>query len=967
MTSFDFFISERTEELWQQISSHWTHRDRPAGSRFLGSVRLPKKDTERIRNSLGSNLRRLGSNNLTYDFLRERFNKSHQNWLKLLTFAASEYAYYDSSPDEKFWQGFCRILKLPHSQKVENTFRQIIDKGIDNLGLVRATGGHKYVSSLWLQSGIPTQNLDRFAWLVQEVSDEYGWWELAHTSCEELSRELLDFCQKKHPQWGTLINFLKSSCSQKEGDEVEPISGQLIQGIATVAQKLESQELSLEILKDENRREQLLKNYCLPQNFFLRNWDSLIRVLAPKERPNRSSCRIVSRCQKPLSLVFDVADSLNIQLVLPEQSLWKKEWERLGGTFCQIPEASWEDIIPSSGGLMIPKQLVDVRRVSELRTWHLLDRRRNCLIEWKIEGLASNFPCLIFDASSGERLTIDPANPTIKGTEEIICFKPRSVQLDFAEGIEFVDCIPSLIEGWQGQQLVLTSKESTIKFLSSETTTPQLINWRLSPDEQPSLRGLKLKGKKYTYLEIPTFWYPPLDHKISLNISVESLTHQVTIANTPEILSPSNSWQAIPLDRWITEPGEYEARFWNQAHRWSYRFEIKLDYQLKSKPYLDELKINSYLQEQIESLPIKYNEPHKFWREKVQIAGLWPLEVLTFSLSDKQDEVFYLGQADSSGNLRMNLEVFHDLLPDSDWYALDYQRLSLEAQRLIVMDASKFSISWTWTNQAIHLSGLSSDQLYSLSCWNLLLPQSLPVKIEVPLISPDEQAITVPLELPPGIYHVQLISSRKLSLNLGWWCGSHQYDLPDEVKDNEALANYCYTILGNEAVKDFLDAANEFDYNYQWIQTVIESMRLPYHFPEWLNSDSIREKLQALLHELNNKIQIPISALQENAPSKLANKQLSKEQLNAIWILVTLTNPKKKRLICKQIKADDRLGELILRIEMCKQAVYEDLLLVEVKDFQAAYAYLQEQKPKIDYIQKIERIKPEDANRMLGF
>ena len=139
---------------------------------------------------------------------------------------------------------------------------------------------------------------------------------------------------------------------------------------------------------------------------------------------------------------------------------------------------------------------------------------------------------------------------------------------------------------------------------------------------------------------------------------------------------------------------------------------------------------------------------------------------------------------------------------------------------------------------------------YSLSCWNLLVPQSEPVEIEILLPEQPEEAITVPLKLPIGIYHIQLLSSQSSPQNLGWWCGSNQYDLPDETQENEALELYCYTILDNESIRDFWEAINHlnYDYDHQWIETVISSLQTnPYYFPKWLNFSSLLDKLQALI------------------------------------------------------------------------------------------------------------------------
>lgn len=966
MTTFNLSKPRQTQYLWQMISSHWFHYDRPKKQRFLGSVRISQKATDQILDVVGYNLKDLST--VTYNKLHERFDEPEQNWLKIITFALSEYAYYYSSSEEKFWYGFCQKLKLPYNQNLEKTLRRIVSEGFDLLGLVQAKGGYPYVSTLWLQSGIPQQNLNHFAQLVQEFSNEYGWWEIAHTSYEDISEELFSFCQEKHPQWGTLINFLRTSCSYKEEEEVEPISGQLLQGIAVVAVELERQGTLPEDLKNDNDREQLLGNYYLPNNFFLRNWDSLIQVLTPEQRRLGSSRRIISRRQKPLSLVLDVADSFNMQLVLPEQSLWKKGWERLAGTFCQILEGAWEGTIPTNPGLMIPKQVVDIKTVAELWQWQLLDHRRNSLIEWKLEGVTSDLPCLIFDAWTGDRLNLDSANPTIRGTEEIICFTPRCVRLDFGDGIEIIDsCVPSSVRGWQGQQLALATKESLINLSSLDITPAQSISWKLAVDEQPSLRGLKLRGKNYIYLEIPTFWYPPVNKEITLNVSIENLILQQTIIATTKIVKPSDKWQAIPLDEWITEPGEYEARFWNQFHRWSYKFKIQANYQISVKQEINNLKTEPPLLGEIQEIPIFYNDPNTFWAEEMYLKNLLPLEIINLSLSDSQEIVFFQRQADSLGNLWLNLASFSDLLsPNSAWYALDYLRLGGETHRLIEMEIAPIVISWTWTNQAIHLSGLSSEECYSLSCWNLLLPEKPPIKINIPLISPDEFTITVPLELPPGIYHVQLFGARKLRCSLGWWCGSDQYTLPDEALEHEDLENYCYTMLGDESVQQFVNAAEKFDYDYQFIKTVSDSLQnLSCHFPEWLKINSLNQKLQSLLESL--KIEPKSLALEKLSLPKIQqnnNVNLIATDIQRNWLLVTLAHPHKRKFVIDRIYKtleNCKLQAKILNLKIHKEKCLNNVLFLECSNPEVVVSYIK----SLEYIQKIETMKQKDIQKIL--
>lgn len=43
-----------------------------------------------------------------------------------------------------------------------------------------------------------------------------------------------------------------------------------------------------------------------------------------------------------------------------------------------------------------------------------VDHQNNCLNEWKFESVASDLPCLIFDAWTGDRLNLDSANPSIR-------------------------------------------------------------------------------------------------------------------------------------------------------------------------------------------------------------------------------------------------------------------------------------------------------------------------------------------------------------------------------------------------------------------------------------------------------------------------------------------------------------------------------------------------------------------------
>ncbi|GAA6623549.1 chromosome partitioning protein ParA [Scytonema sp. NUACC26] len=933
-------VNSQYKQLWEEeILPHWTYRDRPVGHRFLGSVRIQRQASEEVLNVVKTNLQQLGT--VTYDSLKNNFYTLEQDWLKVFTFATSEYAYYYSS--DKFWQGFCERLDINHNQGVENTLRQVIDEGINLLGLVRASGGYKYVSTLWLQSGVPKQNLNHFAQLVQEIAGDFGWWELAHTPVEQLSQVLLSVCEEKHPQWGTLINFLKASYS--ETTETEPISGQLLQGIALVAQELERQKLSPQALENEEGREEILSQNYLPENFFLRSWDSLIKVLTPKPgvKPIRDT---IARSIKPLMMNLDISDSWNTQLVLPEQKLWKPEWRSLRETYYQIPQANWEETFPREGDLIVPELIIEVNREAETWNCQLLNHYRQELMKWQYQGINSHLPCLIFDALTGEHLRLNLPNPSLLDVEEIVCYTPRNIQPTIADGIEIVDsCIPSSIKGWLGRQMRLTVPTSLITLTLPETHQTQVITWQLVADSEPILTGLRLKGKKPIYLEPPTFWYPPINQILTLNVLIESFDKRVIVARSVENLSPSPRWVAVHLATWINEPGNYEARFWFAQKRWAYQFEIRGQYQILKNPGLKRLRVcNSQGIEQAD-LPIQQDTVEKFWAEVIQIKELWPLEEVILFLSSKNEKISYRLQADALGILAIHVSVLHDLLPSSDWYALDYQRLGYEPQRLLEMPTSiktstqKFT--WVWDKQDICITGLLPRKLYSLLCWNLLSQDKQPEEIQIPLVKQIEEMTLVSISLPIGVYYIQLMSGQDLIENIGLWYCNNQNDMPKPPQGEKTRENYWYAILDNNvSPEQFIKTVQTLKLNLdiQKIKIGISSLEnQQYYFPNWLISDILLIKLKKLLKFLN---QLPIVP-----PVK---------PQTSTWYLLHVTNKKRKlfKIILEESIAKKKLQNIIRAVEVPKDSSYENILLLDLKSYQEAYPHVSQ----LAYFQNLERI-----------
>jgi uncharacterized protein YdcH (DUF465 family) len=664
----NFSQPDSASQFWHDLLPYWSHRDRPIGQRFLGSFTISKDKTDTLLTLVGENLRKVG--NLTEQRLRDRFDNSGETWVKLVTLALSEYAYYYS--DDHFWEGFCTQLQLTHSQNAEQALRIVADHGADLLGLVRAKGGYRYVSTLWLQSGIPQQNLDHFAQLVQELQTDYSWEHLATADHRVLAEILLDTCQKQHPSWGTLKHFLAASCAtaDAEATEVDPISGQLVQGIAVVAQELERQGLSPDVLLNQQEREELLANSYLPQNFFLRSWQTLTKVITLRDGTSARR-RLVSLRSKALFLELDL-ESLNAQLVLPEQTIWKPEWRNLDvrGRYCYIPEADWEATMPQQGNLNIPELVIPVE--SDSVPWQCTLRNHNhaVLHQWLHAGV-SDLSCLIFDAITGEHMPLNAVEPIIIGVSEILCFTPKQTVIELQSGIEQRDQgIPSSLRGWRGVQLELTASAATIT-LRPATAPSQVITWQPRLIE-PMLQGLRLQGKRPIYLDAPTLWLPPIAAAAgTLNILIENLDDKSVVARTVEEVM-GDRWRSLPLQQWIQTPGRYEIKLWNQiSYRWSQKFDVQSAHQITAPP--NESTRIHYNNQECTILPIPVETTHQFWAAKIQLLGLWPMEPVRILLSNGQDEVSWTLAADRSGNLEISTAAFYESSGKTECYQLSCQ------------------------------------------------------------------------------------------------------------------------------------------------------------------------------------------------------------------------------------------------------------------------------------------------------
>jgi hypothetical protein len=917
----DFSRPRQAETIWQrlQIETNWEHHSRSSGQRFLGSVRIPREKSEELLDITAQNLARVRP--LTFDRLYERFDAAdpQRYWIRIITLALSEYAYY-SEGNAGFWQGVCDRLNLQNTQGVQNALREIVRQGSDLLELRvikdKRNGGVRCVSTLCLQSGIPQQNLSHFAQLLEELARQYDWWDIAHAEPEDLSQLLYEFCQQNHPQWGKLLTFLESSCTDSN-EEAEPVSGELLQGLAVVAQALERQGLEPAVLQDVHQREQLLQNFCLPNTFFLRSWDNLIQVLTPQEEHSIYRRKLVSLRKKPLLLRLDVADSMDIQLVLSGQMLWQPDWQNLRGTYVQIQEHGWETTLPRDGALEIPELKLPIYNIAEEWIWHLRSHTNRSLVEWLCQGVAQDFSVLIFDAWTGDRLI--PPNG-LKGKTEIICFYDSTIQLEISKDIELIDSfVPCSISGWRGQQLQLISEKAQITFSAAQST--QTIEWDNSQTNYPQLRGIKLKCKESTYLEVPSIWYLPTTQDKTLNIQIEDIENRQVLTDSHEVrLSINSNWQQIALSRWINQSGTYVVKLSSRSERWSEKFELKSNFSLEQSRPISSIQVCDRTNHSIE-VPRQISSSGEFWLEELTLRNLWTLEEVSFLLSNGQESYKFVRQANISGILFLNLAVLRDVLPESSWYGLSYQRSGGERCSLLEISTGE-SVRYTWTQQAIHLSGLRSGQSYTLSLWNLLRPEQPSLSLQ---LENSQEYYTVPLQdllsNNLGIFYVELKNSITSPQSLGWWSNiqdNKNLILPDEL-DN----GYCFNILDNEALEEFCDFFKEINLKIdcEHIRRGIPSLQsCEGYLPDWLDQSMLLKKVQNILPPSIP----PITILPDPSPSKPQNLTYSLNIKNDNCVI--------RKAFCKRFSDQLKKAGLEQSIQLIKDPVLRDLLRVQIED-----------------------------------
>jgi hypothetical protein len=221
-------------------------------------------------------------------------------------------------------------------------------------------------------------------------------------------------------------------------------------------------------------------------------------------------------------------------------------------------------------------------------------------------------------------------------------------------------------------------------------------------------------------------------------------------------------------------------------------------------------------------------------------------------------------------------------------------------------------------------------KLYSLLCWNLLSPDKQPEEVQIPIVQQIEEKTRLSLNLPIGVYHIQLISGQNVIDNIGWWCVNNQSDILSKVPLGEkSRENYWYTVLDNNASpENFIEniKKSKLKFDIDKVKRGITSLeKQQYYFPNLLKPEILLSKLKKLLEFLENPPIVP--------PVKPSS---------STWYLLYITTKKRdvfKSLLEKEITKKE-LQNIIVAVEVPKDSVYENILLLNLDNYEKAYPHL---------------------------
>jgi hypothetical protein len=295
-----------------------------------------------------------------------------------------------------------------------------------------------------------------------------------------------------------------------------------------------------------------------------------------------------------------------------------------------------------------------------------------------------------------------------------------------------------------------------------------------------------------------------------------------------------------------------------------------------------------------------------------------------------------------------------------DRYSLDIKQSGSEFKRVLQVG---YFITWRLTATEVTFIGLPPENNYYLSGWNLLNPNKEPEKINFSTLNSDKIAINI--SFSPGIYHIQLYQEQQLIENIGLWSGIDPKNIPEEINNDEVLANYCYTILGNESLEEFSDALEQINTNFERekIQMILDDFHKENcYLSEWLNKDSLTNKIQKILETL--LVSPSVNSVEQK--TNTGNMEITNQPttISGQWCLVTVRQWKRDSFL-KYLNNDlkkKQLQELILEVVKPEEAVYDNMVLLRISSFIEVRKALQQ----IEHFQSIQRLNSNEASRMLN-
>lgn len=861
----DFAAPGQARAFWAELDVEARLHTQPVGRRFLGALQIDLEMAEALLDLVAANFRRLKP--FTSHACTQAFDNVDRQlfWCRITTLALSEFAYHRSA-EGPFWKELTMRLTLDESQATRNCFYDILRKGFTALGVVQAHDQaelrHLYVATLYLQNGIPVQHQKRFAALLAELRDDYGWWEIAHSSPEVIAELLYGDCRQRHAAWGTILRFLSLSCP-KDGEVCQPISGELTQSLAMIATELDRRGLDALLLNDATRRERLLAGFDIPNAFFLRDWSAVSQLL--RFNPTSSTGRRIHSMQRrPLSLRLDPEEWGEVQLVLPPQQLYKSEWKNRSSSFCQIPEVNGAefDIDTSHGVIEIDREIsTPMVGIAEFWRWQLRfgAGEGEVAVEWVCRGPEASSPVLLFDPVSGERL--EPGRE-LESARELVVFTPKDYALEQNPEVEVLERIRwCSIKGWWGLHLEKGSNAVTLTFRSADNSFS--VDWKDQSLRNPQLRGKRIYTRQLAFSSVPELWIPPLEHAIDVHVRIDDLNTKECLNAEDDLvgLEANSSWQCIDISDCIQQSSRVAVVVWlEQEHpslprRWEQVAHVDLntlDIDLTSLPTASLLRLSTSRNEACpftpKLVPLLLEDAAEFWLPAWRLTGLWPFETVTVHLRSSEASLKADQIATARGELEVEMATFRHSLDESEHYEFSLQRQNDSDPLLICALGQPEAERITWEMNSESLTGMRPRTTYQLTAWNLLDPSHSP---EVISLVANEAIMHVDLmaliHQHYGLYFLELLRDGQHLRSLGWWSviQSKNEVIPDGF-DIDLLAN----LLDNEPPEAFEArfADHPRSLSDRSLTRAVEALSDPQPLPAWIDREILKRKLGAWLH-----------------------------------------------------------------------------------------------------------------------